>query len=207
MTQFWINEPTILLNKNQLQFWPTECMNMNEKLNSITRLVILLCLVGFIATQNLNFVWMSVFTLVCIVFYHRLNVSPKENFENEKQDLTKHTIPTETNPLMNVLLPEINGNPKRKSALKSYLPENEKRINDNVKKQISKNVDARLFHGVNNEMDLEYSMRNFYTNPSTTIPNDQKGFSEFLYGDMISAKEGNPIALARQQPRIGSVTN
>ena len=55
-------------------------------------------------------------------------------------------------------------------------------------------------------MDLEYSMRNFYTNPSTTIPNDQKGFSEFLYGDMISAKEGNPIALARQQPRLGSVT-
>jgi hypothetical protein len=79
-------------------------------------------------------------------------------------------------------------------------------INDKVKKQISKNIDPRIFQGVNNEMDLEYSMRNFYTNPSTTIPNDQKGFSEFLYGDMISAKEGNPIALARQQPRLGSVT-
>ena len=54
-------------------------------------------------------------------------------------------------------------------------------------------------------MDLEYSMRNFYTTASTTIPNDQEGFSKFLYGDMISAKEGNPSALARQNPRLGSV--
>ena len=106
---------------------------------------------------------------------------------------------------MNVLLPEINGNPNRSSALQSYLPENEKMINEKVKKQISKNVDSRLFQGLNNELDLEYSMRNFFTNPSTTIPNDQKGFSEFLYGDMISAKEGDPIALARQQPRLGSL--
>ena len=203
MTQFWINDPMILLNKNQLQFWPIDSMNLNEKLNAITRLVVLLCLVGFIATQNLNFVWISIFTLVCIIFYHRLNDSKKENFET--QHMIKHTTPTEKNPLMNVLLPEINGNPNRRSAIKSYLPENEKKINEKVKKQISRNIDPRIFQGVNNELDLEYSMRNFYTNPSTTIPNDQKGFSEFLYGDMISAKEGDPIALARQQPRLGSL--
>ena len=203
MTQFWINDPMILLNKKSLQVWPTECMNMNEKLNSITRLVVLLCLFGFILTQNVNFVWISILTLVCIVFYQRLNDNKKENFEI--QTVKKYTVPTEKNPLMNVLLPEINGNPNRSSALQSYLPENEKMINEKVKKQISKNVDSRLFQGLNNELDLEYSMRNFFTNPSTTIPNDQKGFSEFLYGDMISAKEGDPIALARQQPRLGSL--
>ena len=203
MTQFWINDPMILLNKNQLQFWPIESMNLNEKLNAITRLVVLLCLVGFVVTQNLNFLWISIFTLVCIIFYYRLNKSNKENFET--QTVKNHTTPSEKNPLMNVLLPEINGNPNRRSALKSYLPENEKIINEKVKKQICRNIDPRIFQGVNNELDLEYSMRNFYTNPSTTIPNDQKGFSEFLYGGMISAKEGDPIALARQQPRLGSL--
>jgi len=203
MTQIWINDPLILLNKNQLQIWPTDCMNMNEKLNAITRLVILLCIGGFVLTQNLNFIWVSIITLVCIVVYYKLNYSTKENFE--KQDFVKHTLPSEKNPMMNVLLPELNGNPNRRSALKSYLPETEKMINDKVKKQISKNVDSRLFQGLNNELDLEYSMRNFYTNPSTTIPNDQEGYSKFLYGGMISAKEGNPIALARQQPRLGSL--
>ena len=203
MTQFWINNPSILLNKDNLVFWPTETMTTNEKLNAITRLVILLCVLGFALTQNFNFIWISILTIVCIVSYYQLNSRPIENFE--KQDFVKHTAPTDKNPLMNVLLPEINGNPNRRSALKSYLPETEKIINNKVKKQISKNVDARLFQGVNNELDLEYSMRNFYTNPSTTIPNDQEGFSQFLYGDMISAKEGNPIALARQNPRLGSV--
>ena len=48
-------------------------------------------------------------------------------------------------------------------------------------------------------------MRQFYTNPSTTVPNNQEEFATFCYGDMISAKEGNKMALARQSPRVGSV--
>jgi hypothetical protein len=48
-------------------------------------------------------------------------------------------------------------------------------------------------------------MRNFYSTPNTTIPNDQKAFAEFCYGDMISCKEGNPIACAQWEPRLGSV--
>jgi hypothetical protein len=205
MTPFWMNDPTILLNKDNLVFWPTSTMDMNDKLNAITRLVILLCISGFIATQNFNFLWISVLTLVCIVVYHNLNSETRENFE--KQNLSKHTTPTDKNPLMNVLLPELNGNPNRKSALKSYLPETEKKINDKVKQQLSKHIDPRIFQGLNNELDLEYSMRNFYTMPNTTVPNNQEEFSKFCYGDMISAKEGDPLALARHNPRLGSVMN
>jgi hypothetical protein len=205
MTPFWINDITILMNKYQLIFWPTDEMTMNEKLNAITRLVILLCITGFIATQNMNFVWISGVTIVCIILYYKLNAETVESFE--KQNFKQHTNPTDTNPLMNVLLPEINGNPKRKSALKSYTPETEKIINDKVKKQLSKHVDPRIFQGVNNELDLEYSMRNFYTTANTTIPNDQEGFSKFCYGDMISAKEGDLTALIKQNPRMGSVIN
>jgi hypothetical protein len=54
---------------------------------------------------------------------------------------------------------------------------------------------------------FDHSMRNFYTNPSTTIPNDQEGFANFCFGDMISAKEGNEFALARNMPRLGSTYN
>jgi hypothetical protein len=95
---------------------------------------------------------------------------------------------------MNVLLPEINGNPNRKSAIKSYTPSSEKEINDQAKQNLP---DPRIYKGTRNEMDFEYSMRNFYTTASTTIPNDQEGFSKFCFGDMISAKEGNPTALIR----------
>ena len=204
MTPFWINDITILMNKEQLLLWPTNEMSMNEKLNAITRLVILLCITGFVATQNMNFIWISAVTIACIIVYYKLNIETIETFKT--QQFEHHTTPTDTNPLMNVLLPELNGNPKRKSALK-YSNETEKLINDKVKKQISKNIDPRIFQGVNNELDLEYSMRNFYTTASTSIPNDQEGFSKFCYGEMISAKEGDPIALIKQNPRMGSVTN
>ena len=42
-------------------------------------------------------------------------------------------------------------------------------------------------------------MINFSANPSTTIPNDKNSFQDYLYGDMISGKEGHPLALERNQ--------
>ena len=80
MTPFWINDITILMNKHQLILWPTNEMTMNEKLNAITRLVILLCIAGFIATQNMNFVWISAVTIACIVLYYKLNLETVSKF-------------------------------------------------------------------------------------------------------------------------------
>ena len=186
---FWIHDYTILFNKDQLYFWPTESMNAEEKLNAITRTISLLTIAGIIMTQDLKFLWMGLITIGILIAYERTLI----NTEPFIQKKTSYTTPTKSNPLMNVLLPEINGNPNRKKALKSFIPSTEKEINDSVKK----NLDPQIYKGVNNEMELEYSMRNFYTTANTTIPNDQEGFSKFCFGDMISAKEGNPTALIR----------
>ena len=80
MSLFWINDPTILLNKYNLVFWPEDSMSMNDKLNAITRLVIALTVAGFLFTQNINFVWIGILTLGCIIVYHNLNTVTKEPF-------------------------------------------------------------------------------------------------------------------------------
>ena len=55
-TNIWFNDPTVLLKKNQInKFWPTKNMSSNEKVNAITRLVIILTILGFIVTQSYNF--------------------------------------------------------------------------------------------------------------------------------------------------------
>jgi len=192
---FWTHDYTILFQKDKLQIWPTDDMTGDDKLNAISRFVILLSLLGFALTQNIQFFWIGVATLFIIVMFHKA-LRP----EAFTQAVTTRTEPTEKNPLMNVLLPEINGNPNRGKAL-AYTPKTEKKIMEKVKK----GLDPRIYRGTNNELDLEYSMRQFYTNPSTTVPNNQEEFANFCYGDMISAKEGNEIALARQNPRIGAV--
>lgn len=193
----WIHDYTILFQKDKLQFWPTDDMTGDDKLNAISRFVILLSLLGFVLTQSVRFFWIGIATLFIIVMYHNASYANTEAFT---QKVTTRTVPTEKNPLMNVLLPEINGNPNRGKAL-AYTPKTEKKIMEKVKK----GLDPRIYRGTNNELDLEYSMRQFYTNPSTTVPNNQEEFANFCYGDMISAKEGNEIALSRQNPRIGAV--
>ena len=46
-TPFWASEPSILFKKEEiLSIYPTDTMNFEEKLNAITRLVLLLTLLG-----------------------------------------------------------------------------------------------------------------------------------------------------------------
>ena len=44
------------------------------------------------------------------------------------------------------------------------------------------------------------SMWNWYATPNTKIPNDQAGFAEYCYGDMISCKENNALACTQDMP-------
>ena len=44
-------------------------------------------------------------------------------------------------------------------------------------------------------------MLNFYATANTTIPNDQKGFAEFCFGQMPSCKEGDGLQCLKDNPR------
>jgi hypothetical protein len=59
------------------------------------------------------------------------------------------------------------------------------------------NIADKLFKDLGEQMTFEQSMRQFYSNPSTTTPDDQQAFAEFCYGGMISCAEGNKFACAR----------
>jgi hypothetical protein len=66
--QFWSNEPTILFNKEYIfELWPTSEMCYEQKLNAITRLVILLTILGYILTMSLRVLGVGVFTLLIIL--------------------------------------------------------------------------------------------------------------------------------------------
>ena len=54
-SSLWINEPSILLNKNEFfELLPSPSMSYEQKVNSITRLIILISILGFIFTMNIN---------------------------------------------------------------------------------------------------------------------------------------------------------
>jgi hypothetical protein len=226
-TNIWLNNPAVLLKKGQLnQLWPREYMSRNEKINAITRLVIILTLLGFLVTQSYNFLFTGLVTLgVIAALYYAKEYkqdnqggglqSRAEGFTNPEvyQALKGNfTNPTNKNPFMNVLLPEIQDNPTRKMAAPAYNRAVEKQINEDTENFVVSNFDndpqikKKLFSNLGDSLEFEnFGQYNFYATANTRVPNDQKSFADFCYGDMVSGKEGNDFALMRNNPRIGSI--
>jgi hypothetical protein len=133
----------------------------------------------------------------------------KEGFTNPElyKMLRKNfTEPTTTNPVMNVLLTEIDDNPDRKTAAPCYNKVVENDLNEKTKEFITNNfddktnIDERLFKDLGDSFVFDQSMRTWNSTPNTSIPNDQKSFAEYCYGDMISCKEGDEFACTRNAP-------
>lgn len=164
-TPFWSNDLTILFNKDDiLQLWPTQQMIFEAKLNAVSRLVIVLSLLGFIFTRNWNLLIIGVITLAIIFTLYKLrkqsivsslvkkegfSVSP--TFPNDPSPASSKTITnpvtletilrsdfhptTKKNPFGNVLLTDIMDNPNRKAAAPSFNPDVYDEIDSSVKKQ------------------------------------------------------------------------
>ena len=206
----WINNPYILFDKNKFfNLWPMESMSREEKINSISRLVLLITLVGLFIFRDIKILITGIITLaVLILTYFYLNKKRNNNLLNKLKEgfsdkafyeVNKHnyTTPTIDNPSMNVLLPEIQDNPNRLKAAPAYNKAVEEEMNENTKNLITKNFDRddkikdKLFNDLGDKIEFEQSMRQFYSTPNTQIPNNQKEFAQFCYGNMSSCKDGD----------------
>jgi len=208
---FWSTKPTELFTT--AEFWPAPNLTYAAKLNAISRLVLLCTLLGYLLTWSKRFLVTGVITLAAIVLLYHVQskgFGGKEGFTSpELYDLVRSsfTEPTERNPLMNVLLPEINDNPHRQMAAPSFLPLVEDDINkqtqDFVESQFNDpSIDQRLFTDLGDSFTFDRSMRQFYANPSTTVPNNQDAFAQYCYSDMIACRDetNNELACIRNMP-------
>lgn len=160
-TPFWSNDPTIILNKESvLEIWPNQSMTFESKLNAISRLIIIMSLLGFIFTRNWNIFIIGILTLAIIFTLYKLRkqsiINKKEGFSVNPSmqpsalspdSITTNAVTlekvlrsnfyptTKKNPFGNVLLTDIGDNPDRLAAAPSFNPDVYDDINDAVKKQ------------------------------------------------------------------------
>ena len=228
---FWGEDPNVLFAPKYLtEFFPTECMTYEQKLNSVTRTVILLSIISVIVYGSIRHLIIGVITVGSIYilqYYHQKEKSKteskkvvdniKESFGNPTMDLLAQDgkeIPSDlfaepepSNPFGNVLMSDYDYNPNKKPAPAAFNQNVNNKILDNAKKFVSQanpdqpDIADKLFKDLGDQYVFEQSLRPFYSNPSTTIPNDQEAFSEFCYGSMISCKEGNNFACSRNLSR------
>ena len=230
---FWSDDPNILLNNSYIfELFPSEKMAYEQKMNAVSRLVILLTVAGFLFSQNLRILVICAITLIAIFLLYNYQQQkkekmqtkkviqpsiPVENFDNPALDVLQKNgmnpttevfdTPSDLNPFSNVLMTDYDFNPTKRPAPPSYNADTGNTILDNAK-QLVKNANPdqpdiadKLFKDLGDQLIFEQSMRPFFSNPGTTIPNDQTGFAEFCYGSMISCKEGNMFACARNLSR------
>lgn len=226
---FWSEDPNILFKSEYIfEFFPTENMSYEQKMNSISRLIIFLTIVAFIFTRNIRLLLIATIILASIFLLYNyqkkeeakkenMNENIEESFENQADViLAQKNIkipdnvfdePTSANPFSNVLMSDYDYNPNKKPAAPSY---NEKVNNDILGQAKQLVIDAnpdqpdiadKLFKSFGDQYEFEQSLRPFHSTPSTTIPNDQSAFADFCFGSMISNKEGNLFSAARNLPR------
>jgi hypothetical protein len=195
---FWIYNPSILFDSNYIsQIWPYSNLERDEKLNAMTRFIILITLIGYMCINRFLIVILGLILIGLIVIFYQ---SKKEGFEpfyklqpyfsiNEDKDKKIEN----NNPFSNVLMTDYKYNVNKEESNEDYTPALEEKINDSTKQSIiEQNIDNADFNTAfdndNSNIIFEQSMRSFYTNPITTIPNKQDNFLEFCYGKLPSEK-------------------
>jgi hypothetical protein len=203
---------------------PLKEMTLEEKLNAIGRLIVLVTIVTFCFTLDMNAVIGGMLAIAILIFIYHMKKGIKEPLSFEDEDVVSETKEvadpclktnlaknfnevTDINPLGNVLMTEFKDNPNRKAAPPSFNIEVNQQINNRTKQMVQnlnptiEDVDKQLFGDIGEMFELEQSQRNFYSTANTRIPNNQTAFANWCYGTMISAKEQNPAALMKNNPR------
>jgi hypothetical protein len=185
---------------NLLHFYPTSEMNFSEKLNSVLRLSGYLSIIIYSLKNDYrsSFIFIMTAFVTFIMFVLDENKEKYVN-ENRKHDMYDDsyesdeieydkkncTKPTRENPFMNVMMNEYEENPKRHKACEPTII---------VNKYIDEYFDEDLYRTTDDIYNKNASERQYYTMPSTEIPNDQDKFANWLYGiNEKTCKEGNGL--------------
>jgi hypothetical protein len=228
---FWSESPEVLFDKDSfMEIFPSEKMSYNQKLNAITRMILILTVIVFIIAKSIQTILISALTLFAIFILHHYHSKDETEKERKKRAALENFVvskpvedyfkynnldipdnlfhkPTWENPYSNVLNSDIYYNPEKKPAPPAFNTS----VNDDILKQakqlvVNANPDQpdiadKLFKDLGDQYVFEQSLRPFNSVASTTVPNDQSAFAEFCYGSMVSCKEGNQFACVRNLSR------
>ena len=200
----WINDYKILFKKENLsKFVPTINMTNIEKLNSIMRLGIYLGIALFLFTGNSEYLLIILLVALLTYFIYKYQKDNMELFFNSYNNSNFNKIqkslmnkesevnPTVHNPFMNIDL--IADDKTKEAAPPSWNDED-------LKEKIEDKYNYNLYRDVGDLYGKSNSQRQFYTMPSTTIPNNQTSFAKWCYSSGPTCKETSIYCAPQMNP-------
>jgi hypothetical protein len=187
---FWVNEPTVLFNNKYInQIWPYSYLTYEEKLNAATRFIVIITLLGYVLLNRIIIIVLGLIIVGIIVLLYK----KKEGMVFPYYGVNDQQTIEQNNPFGNVLMTDYKFNPNKKAVNADYTPDLENTLNSKIKEFIvqensDNNQINNLFNNVGDQFKFEQNNHQFYTNPSTTIPNKQDDFLSFCFGTLPSEK-------------------
>jgi hypothetical protein len=185
---FWLDNLNTLLSHELI---PNNYMSIDEKLNAVIRMVMFF---GIIATLIFNdsryillvLILMTMSILIYNYQYEKIKQTEKYLNDNDLEliDNKRCVKPSKNNPFMN---PDFI-NMKFDDDLKACSIDN-KKIQDDIQKYFYMNV----FREIDDIYDKSLFDRQFYTVPSSTIPDERDKLTDWLYKRGPSCKESNGL--------------
>ena len=188
---FWTKDISVLFDRKRLvEFVPSQDMTYEEKLNALMRFFIYSSIVLILYLRDWWTMYIPLLGALFTIFLFKTSKEKRETpMEYKPEDTYKlpvdsitpsHcTVPTKSNPFMNVMFQEWTDNPNRPPACE----------NKGINQTIDKYFNYNLYKDVDDVFDKNNSQRQFYTTPITTIPNDQGSFARWLYSVPSTCKE------------------
>lgn len=193
---FWWENMSTLIDLDELgKFIPRPGMSMAEKLNAVTRFAMYYSVILILVKQSVQSIYIFMFVALCTIAMYYTERS-REAFEHDLQArLNLRSVPydprrrmaywpTRDNPFMNVSYGDAASFPSRPPAA-NVRREDVRREMHKLYAASGPPEDDRDVYGARS------SERQFYTMPSTTIPNDQETFARWLYAAGRTAKESH----------------
>jgi hypothetical protein len=190
----WLNNPMVLLQSMDLSLYKN---NSTANWNNIARAFLLLLLLGTLGYYPLGPSWPVLLITLYALYYGPFIVGSMQNnqqeqvvekFANEGTDSSQptgfaeilptknaspYTNPNAKNPFMNILLDELKYNTNRPAAAPVGDPL--------VKASIEDYFQVQWVNDPTDVFGKTQGQRQFYTMPSTTIPNDRANLQNWLY--------------------------
>jgi hypothetical protein len=168
MSIFWLNDPTVLFQEIP------DKLTFIDKLNFIFLSSVILSII-LVLINNFELSYLALAIIVAIITFAIYQHKYIYNFENFN---SKCSMPSINNPFMN---PNILDTEYTKPC----------DINNAI---LNKNFYTNTFRDVNDFYERGLSVRQFYTIPGKTIPNDRDSLVQWLYNtndNKKSCKQGN----------------
>ena len=163
-----------------LNFWPTASQSARERVASTTRFILYATCIIYIINRDVRVFALGILALAILYYLMTMNMISDGKLRPSYTDgrvpgplRDEVTLPTLDNSMGNVLLSDYVDNPDRPAA--AWYPSMRAEVQTTWSQ----------IHPFERQRDAE---RNFYTMPSSTIPNDQAAFAYGAFGKPFAPK-------------------